>query len=245
MKKKYKILIAGGLIFTALGLIALSAAEAFGIIPGIETSMGKISIPAVLITVFVIAPYIGYKICLGEYHGTLIPLALIFMMFEKNIAALCGRDDGDLINNWLLLGCAVLASIGLKIIIPKKKFQIGKVHFFKPGFKINSKNKAFNDKTTVVHYDAADFTEEYTGNGIPSLVIRFDNTEDFTGGTLHLGHTIGAAVVEVPKTWRFVCDTAENKPGAFQAPKCHASDAAPLLTINCGPKIGALLIRTV
>ena len=43
------------------------------------------------------------------------------VLFEKNIAHLCGLRDENIINNWVLFVATLILAIGLKLIIPKHK----------------------------------------------------------------------------------------------------------------------------
>lgn len=58
---------------------------------------------------------------LRERFCIFVALSFLFMIFEKEIAALAGLENSNIINNWLLFLAAALADIAIAMLIPKKK----------------------------------------------------------------------------------------------------------------------------
>lgn len=48
----------------------------------------------------------------------ILPLAILFLVFEAPIATALGKGD-DLVSNWIVIVAAILASLGLNMIFPK------------------------------------------------------------------------------------------------------------------------------
>jgi hypothetical protein len=183
-----------------------------------------------------------------------IPLALIFMLLEKNIATVLGLSDPNIINNWLLLGCAVLLQIGFSILFSHWKVKINfeentEYEIEGDGIHASSKSKAKHTKsrfTSSVRYiDGETFGTEWVEGNMASTVIRFENAEKYTGGgTLHLENNLGSMVVELPAIWRFDVDIV-NSLGSVVCPSEKGDPTSPLVVIRGENNLGSIHIKSV
>ncbi len=217
-------------IFIGLTLILVATAlilDAIGIIPALATVAGEFSwwVLAACIVLFSFAVTQVFK---GQIGGIFIPLSLIFMLIEPNVATLCGRTDPNIINNWLLLGCAVLLSIGFALL-----------------FKGNKKRHHYKLSSAVSFVDAPRLENQYYTNKLGDLTIRFDNADQYTGGgTLHIDCKLANTTIEVPAGWRYTC-TIDAKPGTVEEKNNNPDPTAPLLTIKGRCRLGVVTVVRV
>ena len=192
-KKTWRIFLGLSLVLIAVALIL----EATGILASIMSPLGEVSVLAVIggivLLVYAISRVVKLKIA-----EIFVPLALIFMLFEGNIAFALGREDKNIINNWLLLGCAILLWIGIAIIMSvfkRKKERKDKIIV----------NGHGSMGASVRYINCDEFTFERIENDLGSYTVYFDNTDKYTGGgVLEIYNNIGAITVNVPSGWNVV-----------------------------------------
>ena len=103
----------------------------------------------------------------GEFSFLFIPLVIIFLILEKEIALACGIPSGDIGPNWLFILSAVLLTIGVSMLLPNKGI---KIH-------INAKGKNGRiKKDNVVRDGNTPESQETTANEPVSDVD--DNSDD-------------------------------------------------------------------
>lgn len=122
-----------------------------------------------------------------EKFRLFLPLALLVMCFEKQIASLCGLENENFINNWLLLLAALIADIAIGFIIPK-----------------NSKRGHCNRFADSTHYvDAVTTKKSWINNHMGDSTVYYTNTDGIEGATfeLNLKNTMGDITVHVPADW--------------------------------------------
>lgn len=130
------------------------------------------------------------------------PLSFLFMLFEKEIAKLCGIESGNLISNWLVLLCALLLTIGTAMIVPRSH----------PGGsrKITGRSTQYIDSST--------FTYREVDNNMGSVVVLFENAESYPGGgTLKVDNNMGAIEIRIPADWHVITNI-ENNMGSIKLP---------------------------
>ena len=227
-----KIIFGVGIILIALGILL----SALGVFSPITSAAGEFSIVAIIAGILLFA-YAIYRLVKGKFGEIFIPLALIFMLFEKNIAILCGRDNTNIINNWLLFGCACLLQLGFDILLPKRERRVnGKRYGFKKHVSIGS---------AVKYIDAENFRDENIESDLGSCVIRFENAEKYTGGgVLCVENNLGSMVIEVPSSWRFA-HNIDNSLGSVHADVDGGNIDGALLTIKGENNLGSLVIKYV
>ena len=226
-------------IFWGIGFILLAVTlllNALGIIAPFTSAIGEVSFIAILGGLLLLS-YVIERLIKGKFGEIFPPLALIFMIFEKNIAILCGRDDFNIINNWLLFGCACLLQLGFNILLPKGERRVkGKRYRFKKHVSLGS---------AVKYIDAENFRDENIENDLGSCVIRFENADKYTGGgVLHVENNLGSMVIEVPSSWRFI-HNIDNSLGSVQADVDGGNPDGALLTIKGENNLGSLAIKYV
>ena len=232
-------------IFWGLGFVlaaVLLILDAFGIISPIFATMGGITAWQIIGGLFFFAFTVSRIIKL-KISEIFVPLSFIFMIFERNIAYVLGLESENIINNWLLFGCAVLLSIGVGILLPK---SLKKDTW---SFKINHKNSHRTSKggsggASTVYVDCEDFVETSVSNKLGETVVHFENEEHYSGGgILTVDNQLGETVVYVPSSWRVKIDISNNLGAVEQEGK--GSEDGPMLTINGRNSLGAVSIKFV
>ncbi len=214
-----------GLILIAV-LLVLSATD---LIPAFSTFAGEIAWEIALIC-FVLLLYAIAKLAKGKIGGIFLPLAFIFMLLEKNIAALCGLAESNIINNWLLLLCAVLLKIGFSLIFKKKNKKKKQEHTF---------------SSAVVYVDLAKNESRQFSNQLGELTIRFENTGHYEGKTtIYIDNKLGETVIEVPSNLYYICNI-KNKLGDLSLQKNAADASAPTIILEGENKLGEVTVKIV
>lgn len=113
----------GVLIIAAAVVLILQGA---GVLGDFSSVVGELSVWRIVLGICLMA-FIIKDIVKLKIDRIFVPLGFIFMLFESNIAYLLGIK-GDMINNWIVFGCSLLLSIGVGLIMPKrrKKFKFAK-----------------------------------------------------------------------------------------------------------------------
>ena len=199
--KASKILLAIMLILTAITIVLY----------GIELNVGGGETPWAIIGGEYVSLWqmLGGIVCLYWLLYTLIakktfrkkikifmPLAVAFIIFEKNIAIALRIDDGNVINNWLVLVAAILLSVAVDILIPRKH----------KAFRLNSN---YCSNSLGSHYYTLDSTKasHTLKNNLGELTAHFQNVE-FACETIHLevSNNLGEMNINVPPSWTVVCN---------------------------------------
>ena len=212
-------------IFWGIGLIALAVVlilNAIGVPAPLSEVAGGITLLQVVLGIFLIF-FTFARVFRGKLAEIFFSLSLLFMLFERNIAVLMGREDPNLINNWLLLGCVCLISIGTSLLLPKKKDK--NTVIIEHG---DPQSKKGGNSTRYI--DCANFDKSYVENNLGSTTVHFANTDAYRGGgILHIENDLGAVTVYVPSAWR-VDVQIDNSLGVVEVPKPQSTDG-PLLVI--------------
>lgn len=226
-------------IFWGIGFILLAIAlllNAFGVLTPISSAIGEVSIFTALLGILLFAAVITF-IAKGRFDQIFVPISLIFMLFEKNIAILCDLDSADVINNWLLFGCACLIQTGVNLLFYSGRHK--KIKHRK------CRRHSSSLSSTIKYIDAEGFGEEYVESELGSCVIRFENPDKYTGGgVLHVENDLGSMVIEVPSSWTFTYDI-DNSLGSVSADRDGGNPDGPLLRIEGENNLGAMSIEYV
>ena len=203
--------------------------DALGIVP--DVPFVKLALGVVCLAWF-IKELFALKI-----HGTVFPLAFIFMLFEKEIGTYLGKEE-NFISNWLVLLAALLLSGGLGMIFGNIRIKkIGGHHSPRHiDGKVN-KNR-FSGKTFYI--DCADFNYEVINNEFGASEIYFQNSDLYDGGVLEINNKFGAVEVYVPSEWNVVCDV-NSVFGAVEQDGVSAS-GGKTLTVKGQNRFGAIEI---
>jgi hypothetical protein len=229
-------------IFWGIGLILAAAVlllDAFGVITPFLDVVGGISaiqiVGALLLISFIISRIIKLK-----FAEIFVPLALIFMIFEKNIAFYLGLESDNIINNGLLIGCAILLAIGVGILTPKRKRE--KVFSFKSSS--GSKHYEREGGSATTYFDCKDFVQENICNRLGETVVHFENEDEYTGGgVLNVDNKLGETVIYVSSRWNVRVNVVSHLAATEQVG--HGDKDGPTLTINGNNALGEVLIKFV
>jgi hypothetical protein len=138
-----------------------------------------------------------------KFHGAIIPLAFIIILFEKEIALLCGIENGDIASHWEIFLVAVLLTIGLELLIPKKR-------------KWRVKNGHRGNKT--VYIDCSGNLGERVENNLGFCEVYFTSVEMYNGsGRLSIENNLGRIDIHIPEQWQASVNI-ENNLGSVDAP---------------------------
>lgn len=244
-----------GKFLWGIGLIVLAVAMilgATGILSPLESAIGDISILSLVFAVLLLVFAVTRVIC-GKIGEIFLPLALIFILFEKNIARACGLPSDNIINNWLVVCCAVLMWVGFSILFSKntkddKHERKGKSRKEKRQARKSGDYTHYSMSSSSVYIDASDFTEKKVWNDLGELVVRFTNREAYKGnGVLYLSNHLGSTTVEVPYGWR-ISMNVENHLGDVNYPDsydCELEDGAPVINIDVTNSFGDVKVKYV
>ena len=203
------------LIFAAVFLILDNAGVNFGI----ELAPWRIILGA-LDLAWIIALCIKLR-----FTDLFFPLAFLFFIFEGPIASALGHEDGNLINNWIVLLAALMLTIGFKAIFSKHgAVKVGGTE------KTNSENSAVHGKlgNSTVYIDAADAAEQTIHDNLGKIDVFFTNKEAYTGeGLVNIHDNLGSITVHVPSEWDVVTQTADNL-GKINVPEKEASGSVSI-----------------
>ena len=236
-KKKFrpwKIFFGVGFVLVALSLLL----DALGIFAPIATALGGVSVFAVIAALLLLV-FIILRLCRGKVGEIFVPLAIIFMLFERNLAFLLGRKDPNIINNWLLLACAVMLWIGFAILFSGIKKKKKKKLAEELGHTSTGSIGAF-----VKIINCEGFKYESIENNLGSYTIHFENVEAYEGGgVLMIDNNLGSMVINVPSGWCIVCEV-ENSIGASSKPSEENPDG-PVLVVKGDNNLGNVSIKYV
>lgn len=221
----------GIILILAAALIILSCAGInlgfIGILP-----ITDILLSAVLLAIGVNA------ICEKNYWLTPYPLALIFFLFEKEIAIYCGKADTNIISNWLVLLCAVIFSVGISLIF--SGFGHRKHRVF--NFKLNDKGHGAPLGAETKYIDAGALDNFWYKVNMGSGELFFTNTENYKGGgTLNVECNMGNLEINVPSGWHLLTDI-ETSLGNTEIPGIGTPDG-PQITVKGRNHMGNLEIH--
>ena len=231
--KTWKIFWGLGFVLAALFILL----DAVGVITPFLDVVGGVTavqlVGALGLIAFIISSIIKLK-----FYKIFIPLALIFMAFEDNIAFVLGLEDDNIIGNWRLFWCAVLLSVGVSILTPKSRslnFRVTKKGTSKKTHAIGSSTR---------YIDCSDFVEEYLSNNLGETVIHFENEASFTSGAiLNIENKLGEVVVYVPEQWNVKLNISSKLGDVEQKGKGSAD--GPTLVINGTNELGEIVIMFI
>lgn len=224
-------------LFWGLGFLVLAVLlilDATGVLAPMFDYVGGITAWQIIAGVAILA-FLLSRLFKGKIVPLFIPLALLFMVFEKNVAFLLGRAGEDIVSNWILLLSALLITVGMAILLPKKKW----------GFSFFSSDDDKNiGKSKTYYIDCNDFTSKNIENNMGSCTVRFENTSAYKGGgALHVENNMGSLVINVPYEWH-VITSVENNMGSFECRK-KGTPGGPTIIIEGENNMGSLKINMV
>lgn len=231
-----------GILFIAAAAVLLL--EALGVISPVTSVIGDITFWQAIggIAVIAAATLLSWR----QFWAVFLLLGFLFMIFERNIAFVCGIEGGDIINNWLVLGCSVLLSAGFAFITPNRKRWSNVCGRVGMGGKYKRNKMGY----ASVYIDCEEFgntdMERSIENRMGAIEIHFENPESYLGGgTLYIENRIGAVEIRVPKEWKVNSDDVEVSVGVIDTNKEKELADGPELTIKGRVNVGAMEISRV
>ena len=233
-------------IFWGLGFIlaaVLIILDAIDVQIPFTQIFGDVSLIAAILGLFLLI-YTLARLIKGKLTDIFFPLAFIFMLFEKNIAHLAGREDENIINNWLVLLIALLLTIGVSILFPKRNGCLKVNHDFRGDTKIHHSTSENALGSSTIYVDASTMTPSLVENNLGSCQIHFQNVDNYKGdGVLNIETNLGSMVIHVPSSWT-VKSSVDCNLGAFNCPKNINTDG-PLLFIKGEANLGAITVKFI
>lgn len=228
-------------LFWGLGLILIAVLlilDALNVTAPIISAVGEVSTFTIVLGILLVAFAIA-SLVQGEFFGTFLSAALIFVLFEDNIAVLCGRAEEDLINNGLLFVVAFLLAAGFRMLFPKRKRRKSGINV-----RIDAESSSNTFGSSTVYVDSATVMPADVENNLGACSVYFENPESYSGnGVLHVENNLGAMTIHVPETWD-VQVFVENNLGSLTTPD-EAHDERPILTIKGENNLGSMTVKYV
>lgn len=209
-----------------------------------------------------------YKIVFGRKLTTkltvFIPLALLFMIFEKEIGGLIGRGP-DFVNNWIVILAALLLNIAVYFIFRSKnptenrnsyiQFNNGKTIYengrdnagrawsAEESAKVRTETRSFRLGDNVFYVDASRPSASVS-NKLGSLNVYYQNTDvgDLSSPLeLNVTNSLGSTVIHIPRNWHVELNEPANSMGSVDCRK-DAEITIRTITINVTNNMGSVEI---
>ena len=239
MKNTWKLFWGLSFILVAVLLVL----DALGVFTPLFGVFGTVSIWAIVGGIVLLYFAISQLIT-GNIGNFFVPLAIIFMLFEKNVAYLfhIGDENGNIINNWLLLLVAVMLGVGFSILfsgIKRERRHRKHEHEWKHGR--DTIRVKTNIGSSVRYIDCDGFKYDEVENDVGSCTVFFENVDKYeSGGVLNIENNVGSTVVTVPGSWN-VISKVENNLGSVVVPKPNPD--GPILTVTGENNLGSICIK--
>ena len=227
-----------------LGIVCLVLAvklllDELGVTAQFVTIVGELSILGLILGAILIYRIVS-SLMKRRVERVVFPLTILFMIFEKNIAFLLGREDSNIINNWTLMGCAFLLWMGTCILFGKMRMASKDV---------SGKRTVKCTGSRTVYIDSSDFFRADLENSMGALTVNFENADQYTGGgELRILNNMGAAVINVPSQWQYATNI-ENNLGSVKLEhgKAEGYEAGkgPMLAVTGENNLGSIVVRFV
>ena len=160
-----------------------------------------------------------------QFIETVFPLAFLFMVFEPTIAHALGKEDLNLISNWIVFLAAVLLSIGLKALFPGK---------WKRGSKMIS--------SQTVYLDGSDLSNAEITEVMGKVEAYITNKDSYDGnGTVTISENLGEVRFHIPSNWNAVVNVSENL-GKVEVPEQEDGQFDKSIIVNVTENLGKVSI---
>ncbi len=206
MKNHSKIFWGLALILLAAGLLLMAFAPELGIVklPFWKLVLG-------LLIVYWILDNVLYGKTLGERLDVFLPLALLFVIFKKEIFDLTG-GDADKVKSWLVIVAGVVLTVAVHVLFD----QVKTVKKENTQAVSEQKSSRFSDSNCV--FDAADTRMHRVSNRFGEMRVTFKNTDvvNVTSDVLlDVDNSCGQITVTVPAEWEVV-SCVDNSLGSVE-----------------------------
>lgn len=225
-------------LFWGLGFLlaaTLIILDVVGVIPTLLSAVGEVSVFSLILGLLLLA-YALARLFRGKVSAIFFPLAFIFLLFEKNVAVLCGLENENIVNNWLVLLVALLLHVGFAILLPSRR--MGRWH------RRHTVRRENALSSSTVYVNCNDFTPNTVSNKLGECTVHFQNVDSYRGGqTLTVSNDLGSMTINVPASWMVITDI-DNNLAALDTP-AQADNGGPILYIKGDNNLGALDINLV
>lgn len=172
-------------------------------------------------------------------------LMLLFFLFERPIALLCGIESGELINNWLVLLVAALVVLAVELL----RGKTAAVYVYNRSKEDDWEEEFEGEKNICGNFtkyiDCTQFTRETVSAALGHCEVFFQNTENYlSGGTLEVSNKFGAMEIYVPEEWR-VEISVDNAYGTILVPRSARDGSEKVLSITGKNRFGKMEIRRI
>ncbi|MBR6916707.1 MAG: hypothetical protein IKN38_00850 [Clostridia bacterium] len=175
--------------------IVLILAAVFLVLGGLDISLGYGFTTWNIILGVLCAAWFFSRLIKGKFAQTIFPLAFLFLIFEPTIAHALGKTDENLISNWTVILAALLLTIGLSAILPKK----------------NGGKKFIEIGSKTIMLDGADLSDAVISENVGTSQVYITNPELYEGGgTIHINENVGKIKLFLPKNWHVIVNESEN-----------------------------------
>ena len=180
------------------GIILFGTAVAlllFAFIPQLHwagVSIWKLLLAAVL--VYWLLNNVIFGKTLAEHFQVFLPLGILFLVFQKEIALLATGREEKLVSDWTIILAAVLLTIAVDMIFSHTTTRKGGHN---------------NRMSSSVYYLDAQLGKHMVANWMGDAEVCFENTDLPSSAdpiTLELNNKMGNVTVKVPRDWTVVLD---------------------------------------
>ncbi len=183
--------IAASSVFWAIVLILAAAAfilDGLGVDLGVGFSAWRIALGAVLLAWFV------SEIVRLKFAHIFFPLAFLFLLFEAPIATrLLGREDPNIINNWLVLAAALLLTVGFGILFRKRG------------------DASHMPTSKTLYVEAKDLADYRIGDNVGKTEVYVTGRGFYEGaGRITVQDNVGMISIHLPQNWTVVLEKSDN-----------------------------------
>ena len=180
------------------GLILILAAAAL-ILDGAGISFGMGFTALHVVGGILLLAWLGTELFRGKIWNIFFPLAFLFMLFEGFLAGLLGREDPNLISNWIVLLAALLLTIGSRLLFRREK-----------------KGIAMGDR--ALYLDGGELEDVRISENLGKVNVYIVNPERYEGeGRITVQENLGQVVIHLPEDW-FVKSEVRETIGAVNVP---------------------------
>ena len=210
--------------------------DAVGVLVPIESIVGTVFFWQILCGLLLLLVVI-WTIAKYRLFITAFALSILFLIFERNVAFVCGLANANIINNWLFLLLSIIFSVGILLLFPKKRKKKNKNQdrVFVNGHKFGS---------NTVYVDCTNFREHHVENDMGTTTVKFENSDSYCGGgKLHIENNMGSTTILLPSDWQLVC-RIENNLGNVKN-EFGKGGVGPTITVTGENNMGSVLIKKV
>lgn len=223
-----------GILFIAVAVLLLL--EAFGIL----NRDGNIDIPIWKIPLAILLLWHTVKeVVRLRISGIFFPIALLTLLFEKEISSLLGLSSGYIHSAWTILLIALLLTVGFSMLFPRRKIKSHFKHAHRYGDKHNEES---NFSSRTVYIDAAKEFSETLDVNFGSMEVYFTNAELYQGnGSLLLDNNFGSLSITVPFDWSVETEI-ENNFGGITIPLSEGAQSEKRLLLLGDNNFGSISV---